>query len=474
MIFTSYTYVAFLLLIFLLYWTVGPRARNPLLIAASYAFYATWNWRFAFLLLALSLFNWAYALWLRGTRWQWSLSLGVGVNLGALVYFKYTNFILLNVADAARLFGSTWTPSFRDIVLPLGISFFTFQGTAYLVDVAAGEEPLEQLEDFLLFKALWPQLIAGPIIRLAEIRSQITSERSIAYEDLAYGSRRILFGFFKKVVLADNLAPYVDIVFSSSATPHMIDTVTGALGFGLQIYFDFSAYSDIAIGSARLFGFRFPENFNWPYAATSPREFWNRWHMTLSRWIRDYLFTPMALTSRDKPKLAPVWLLIAMTLCGLWHGAQWTFVVWGAWHGLLLVTQPILRGVYPGTDGSGHVSMGRKALGALVTLVLVYAGWIIFRAPSLSYAWTMISGVLTLRGGLRPSILRENVILFVGVLFAGLMAAQLIAMTLGKGRIRTVPLLRVGGFVRPAVYALMVLAIVIFDESSKAFIYFQF
>src|SRR6478672_7658350 len=171
-------------------------------------------------------------------------------NLGALVYFKYTKFILVNAADVAQLFGSTWQPSFGDIILPLGLSFFTFQGIAYLVDVAGGEEPLHSLRDFLLFKALWPQLVAGPIIRLSEIREQIEGTRTLDYPDVAEGSRRIVFGFFKKWVLADNLAPYVDSIFGAATPPHFADAVVGAIGFGLQIYFDFSAYSDIAIGTA--------------------------------------------------------------------------------------------------------------------------------------------------------------------------------------------------------------------------------
>lgn len=477
MIFTSYTYLLFLLVIFAVHWSVPAGWRKPVLIGASYVFYGTWDWRFGCLLLGLSVFNWLYARWvLTPEPRTWTLSFGVSVNLGALLYFKYTSFILANAAEAVRLFGAAWHPTVGDIVLPLGISFFTFQGIAYLVDVAAGEEPLYSLRDFLLFKALWPQLIAGPIIRLSEIRDQLSdAPKVITYDDLSQGSKRILFGFFKKVVFADNLAPYVDTVFSSAATPHMLDAVVGTLGFGLQIYFDFSAYSDIAIGSARLFGFRFPENFNWPYAAASPQQFWGRWHMTLSRWIRDYLYTPLVFANRRRPRYAPIWLLIAMALCGLWHGARWTFVAWGAWHGtLLLMNQTVLRGFFPTADGRTAVSWPRRLSATAVTLTLVYIGWIIFRSASVAQALVLLESVATFRGGLRPAIVRENVVLFVGVLFLGVLVAQIARDFLARrpGLLPRVEAIR--GWLRPMAYTAMILAIVAFDKSSKAFIYFQF
>ncbi len=370
MIFTSYTYIAFLLAVFLLHWSVPVSWRKPLLIVASYIFYCSWRWEFGFLLLGVSFFNWSYGRWVL-PRWP-SLSmllLGVAANLTPLVYYKYSSFLIQNAAIMTHWFGSDWVPPAMSILLPLGISFFSFQGIAYLVDVATGEEPLQRLSDFLLFKSFWSQLIAGPIIRLHEMRQQLETPRELDYEDLAIGCERILFGFFKKIVLADNLAPIVDLVFLSKGNANALDTVVGILGFGMQIYFDFSAYSDIAIGSARLFGYRFPENFNWPYAAHSPREFWNRWHMTLSSWIRDYVFTPLTFLSRNRPALGMMWLIVAMALCGLWHGAQWTFVVWGIWHGVLLVAnQIVLRGVSPRPAGDRGNRFPRAPAGWTVDL----------------------------------------------------------------------------------------------------------
>src|SRR6185295_15023656 len=205
---------------------------------------------------------------------------------------------------------------------------------------------------------------------------------------------------------ADNLAPYVDMVFMRGTTPNFLDVVTGVVGFGMQIYFDFSAYSDIAIGSARLFGFKFPENFNWPYVSRSPREFWNRWHMSLSRWIRDYVFMPLSFASRNRPALGPLWLIVAMALCGLWHGAAWTFVLWGIWHGILLALNqgPMKRVFAPSEDENKPAGVVHIVFASLLTWGLVQAGWLLFRASSLHQAAVMLKSVLTFRGHLRPAI----------------------------------------------------------------------
>jgi alginate O-acetyltransferase complex protein AlgI len=306
------------------------------------------------------------------------------------------------------------------------------------------------------------------------MRDQIISPRTLDYADVAEGCQRILFGFFKKVALADNLAPAVEMVFFSNSPANALDAITATLGFGMQIYFDFSAYTDIAVGTARLFGFRLPENFNWPYLSGSPREFWNRWHMTLSFWIRDYLFTPMMFASRRRPGLAPLWLLIAMALCGLWHGAAWTFVLWGIWHGVLLAANAtVLKNAFPPPDEAlkAKVSVIRNALGMVATFVLVNIGWILFRARSLAQALSLMHAIAIFRGRLRPSILRENDVLLVGFVFAGLMVAQIIQSVHG-----TMPVLPRWSLpiLRPALYALMIVTIIVADREAQAFVYFQF
>jgi alginate O-acetyltransferase complex protein AlgI len=469
-IFTSYTYVLFLAAAFLIHWTLPHRARKPFLIAASYVFYGSWDWRFAFLLLGLSIFNWAYARYVLARPAPGRLWPGILVNLAPLLVFKYTGFFYSNIAAVGRAFGGEWSAELPfAILLPLGISFFTFQGIAYLIDVATGEEPFGFV-DFLLYKALWPQLIAGPIVRPGEIREDIQRVRTLDYDDCASGMQRILFGFVKKVILADSIAPVVDSVFTSHA-PNALDIGVAIFGFGLQIYFDFSAYSDIAIGSARLFGFHFPENFEWPYAARSPQEFWNRWHMTLSRWIRDYVFTPLAFATRHHPKWTHVWLLVAMAAVGLWHGAQWTFVVWGIWHGLLLVAnQTVLKRFFERARESRAIGF----LAAILTFSLVTVGWILFRAESLGQVADYIQALATMRGGIRPSTVRVNGVLLILLYFAGLVLMQI---TRGKATDllarpgRTQSVLRA---LRPLGYVFLIVAVIVLDQEAKQFIYFQF
>jgi D-alanyl-lipoteichoic acid acyltransferase DltB (MBOAT superfamily) len=473
MIFTSYTYVAFLLLVFLLHWSMPVSWRKPLLIAASYVFYCSWRWEFGFLLLGVSLFNWSYGRFVL-PRWPTLplLLLGVAANLTPLIYYKYTGFFIQNAAAVAHWLGSGWVPPSLSILLPLGISFFSFQGIAYLVDIATGEEPLERLSDFLLFKSFWPQLIAGPIVRLHEMRKQLETPRSIDYEDLAAGCQRILFGFFKKVVLADNLAPSVDMVYLFQGTANAADAAVGILGFGMQIYFDFSAYSDIAIGSARLFGYRFPENFNWPYLAASPQEFWNRWHMTLSSWIRDYVFTPLTFLSRSHPSLGTLWLVVAMALCGLWHGAQWTFVAWGIWHGLLLAAnQTILKKVFP----RPAEALNWQALPAVIlTFALANVAWVFFRAGSLQQSASLLGSLFTLRGGFRPAILRETNVLLVGGIFAGMLAVHALHGAWTGWTQRSALGWRVWLVLRPVAYTLAICCVIVFDQEARSFVYFQF
>lgn len=474
MLFTSYSYLIFLAVAVLVHWSLPPRLRNGFLVAASYAFYAAFRWEFALLLLAVTLFNWVWARWVLAPRpTALALTCAVAVNLLPLAAFKYLGFALQNAAWLVDLLGGSWRPGGVDLLLPLGISFYTFQSIAYLVDVAAGEPPFRALGDMLLFQAFWPKLLAGPIVRAEEMRESIQSARSFDYEDLSAGMTRLLLGLFKKVVLADNLAPIVQMVFDSHGNLHALDAAAGTLGAGLQIYFDFAGYTDMAIGSARLLGFRLPENFNWPYLSRSPQEFWNRWHVTLSRWIRDYLFTPLSFASRGRPGLLPVWLLVSMGLCGLWHGAAWTFVCWGLWHGLLLIAnQGWLRRVFvaPRT-AAGPL---RSAIAFAATFVAVQLGWILFRAASLEQAWEVFQPLILLRGGIRPALLRENAVLTVALMFLGLMAAQ--AFEAWPARLRPAShrfrLLRAVG--RPLAFTALILAIIIFDQEASAFVYFQF
>jgi alginate O-acetyltransferase complex protein AlgI len=461
-----------LFLVLLIYWGIRAKWRKQFLILASYIFYCSWKWQYGFLLLGLGVFNWAYGRWVikkSGKRkYLWP---GIVVNVSILVIFKYTNFIVQNMSFMnVRLGGNSF--SIPNILLPLGISFFTFQGVAYLVDVASGERPFIKLTDYLLFKAFWPQLIAGPIIRPREIHDQIENERKWSNENIEYGLKRILSGFFKKIVLADNLAPVVDVVFLKNASPGFIDMAAGVIGFGLQIYFDFSAYSDIAIGSARLFGYRFPENFNWPYLATSPREFWGRWHMTLSRWIKDYLFTPLAVSFRGAKAYMLLAVMISMGICGLWHGAAWTFIIWGLWHGVLLISGELL---FPQNKKRRPIISNLSKYGGWVfTMVGVFIGWLIFRAESIGAVQRIFKSV-SMAPLLKPQLLRENQLILVATIFLFTFFVNLIKTLDWQAKMRSSNLwLEVRPLVMPLIYAVVIAIIIIADTGSKAFVYFQF
>lgn len=472
MIFTSYTYLVFLAFASVVHWLSPQAARKWILVVLSYVFYCAWHWEYAFLLLGVSLFNWRFGILLsrRGGN-ERLLSIGIAVNLAPLLYFKYTGFLVRTVND---VLAHAAADPFRvpQILLPLGVSFFTFQGVAYLVDVATGERPFAHCSEFLLFKGFWPQLIAGPIIRPGEIRTQIEVPRVLSYEDISTGLTRIGVGVFKKVVLADNLAPTVDLVFGACQQARLVDALVGLAGFGLQIYFDFSAYSDIAIGSARLFGFRFPENFDWPYLASNPRAFWEHWHMTLSRWIRDYVFTPLAFALRGRRGYLPAVVLISMAICGLWHGAAWTFVLWGVWHGVLLLAgEGIRQSAVRRGLGSGRLA---AALGSGATLAAVFAGWALFRAKDVADAGALLGAIGGARGGLRPGVLRENAVLFVGLVIASTILVHLLRSRGGMIARPFAAWRRASPVLLPILYAFALALTIAADQGSRAFVYFQF
>ena len=282
---TGLSYITFLLIVFGAYWSLPISWRKGFLLLISYAFYCSWKWQYGFLLFGMSLFNWGYGRWvLPNRKSSWFMTVGIAVNLIPLLYYKYTAFLLSNVNAGMAFLGWNWTIPLPAILLPLGISFFTFQGIAYIIDVALGEKPYTSSLDFLLYMAFWPKLIAGPIVRAREIQDQFSETRVVSFLDIKEGLGRIVLGLFKKIVIADSLAFAVDRIFDAPVASVMaMDAAIGLVGYGLQIYFDFSGYTDIAVGSARLFGYRLPENFDWPYMARSPQEFWNRWsYITLS------------------------------------------------------------------------------------------------------------------------------------------------------------------------------------------------
>jgi D-alanyl-lipoteichoic acid acyltransferase DltB (MBOAT superfamily) len=381
MLFHSTEFLLFFAAFALLYWLTrrNRTGRNALIVVASYVFYGWWDWRFLGLLVISSLLDYAAGLALGRTQsartrkaWLWA---SVGVNLSILGFFKYFGFFVdtfYALLDGAGVTHPSWT---WRVILPVGISFYTFQTLSYSIDVYHRRiEPTRDLLAFLAYVAFFPQLVAGPIERAGHLLPQFMVPRVIRMVDLEEGTWLVLWGLFKKVVVADHLAAYAELVFDRGPAPAPV-IVLGTLAFAGQIYGDFSGYSDIARGLARMLGFELMLNFNLPYAATSVREFWRRWHISLSTWLRDYLYIPLG-GNRHGEARTRLHLLVTMLLGGLWHGASWNFVLWGAWHGILLVIHRWWR-------GRARARVPGWAGWVLTTIAEGY-GWLLFRAGSLS------------------------------------------------------------------------------------------
>ncbi len=390
MVFSSSIFLFAFLPIFLsLYWVAPERFRNFWALLASVVFYAWGGGQMVVVLLgsmAIDFFIARKVLTERGLLW---LTIGVSLNLALLFYYKYVGFVVQNIFVLMGL-PDAELPSWASVVLPIGISFFTFQKISYLVDVYRRvKEPLSNFLEYGLFVLLFPQLIAGPIVRYHDIADQIRS-RCINVDDRVLGFGRFALGLSKKVLIANNLGSIADPLFAQEAVTGSAAWI-GILAYSFQIYFDFSGYSDMAIGLGRMMGFRFNENFSFPYLSKSITEFWRRWHISLSSWMRDYLYFPLGGSRNGNARLY-VNLSLVFILSGLWHGAAWTFVFWGAYHGFWLVLERVQRNLgFPGIPAS---------MGVLWTFFRVIFGWVLFRAESLTQAWHWIRSMTQLDGSL--------------------------------------------------------------------------
>jgi alginate O-acetyltransferase complex protein AlgI len=394
MIFNSFIFWAFFATVLVVYWRLPHRQQNWFLILASYVFYGYWDWRYLFLLWTSTIVDFLVGRGLERVtdprRRKWLITVSICANLGFLGFFKYCGFFVTQFADMLRSFGLEPSIPVLAIVLPVGISFYTFQTMSYTIDVYRGKVPAaKRFEDFALFVAYFPPLVAGPIERYGHLAPQLIAPRSWKSEYFGEGLFHILFGLFKKVIIADNLAPIVNHVF---ATPTVelgaFDVAVGTVAFALQIYGDFSGYSSIAQGVSKWMGVDLTYNFRMPYFSRTPSEFWQRWHISLSQWLRDYLYIPLG-GNRKGPGRTYVNLLLTMLLGGLWHGAAWTFVFWGAWQGLMLVGYRAMGVETPSTNRIVSV------LQALLMFALVCIGWIFFRAHSLDQALGLIGRLFT-------------------------------------------------------------------------------
>lgn len=472
MVFNSLVFVVFFVVVYGLYRLLPWRGQNWLLLISSYVFYGWWDWRFAFLLAATSFFSWGSGLVIqrchdRGNRrGAWWAGFGnIALNLGILGFFKYYNFFTQSFTAAFGRFGLGLEPHLLEIVLPVGISFYTFQALSYSIDVYRRQmKPTRNLVDFFAFVAFFPQLVAGPIERASHLLPQIARPRILTREGVRSGLWLAVWGLFKKVVIADNLAALVDGAFAA-------DGATGAMGlmatyaFAFQIYCDFSGYSDIARGLARMMGISLMENFRLPYFALNPKDFWGRWHISLSTWLKDYLYIPLG-GNRHGAGRQYLNLFLTMLLGGLWHGAAWTFVAWGAFHGLLLsLYHAWARGhVAKGAADSGHWVWVRRIL----MFHLVCIGWIFFRAGTFGDAWSVMSGIFC---NWSWDIRAANLLTAIVLLCWPMWAVQWVQARSGEREV--VP--RLSLVPRTILYLVMALMFVwLGNTGGGAFIYFQF
>jgi alginate O-acetyltransferase complex protein AlgI len=386
MVFSSNLFLFVFLPVFLGCLLLTPaRYRNAFILLASLVFYSAGSGSLVWILLFSIIWNYNLAHFIARKRSRLALGLGIGANLGLLVYFKYANFFWLEISSSLAAIGISVDNSMLSIVLPIGISFFTFQATSYLIDVyRSAVKPSNSLLGFGMYLANFPQLIAGPIVRYASIEKNIF-HRPITLGGFNEGIRRFAVGIGKKVLLADPMGELADLVFALPANE--LTTPLSWLGVGaytLQIYYDFSGYSDMAIGLGKMMGFTFPENFDQPYRSKSITEFWRRWHMTLSSWFRDYLYIPLG-GNRISRARTYFNLFMVFFFCGLWHGAAYTFIVWGMFHGLLLTVERVLLNRF-GIKPSGMA-------GFTITLFLVMIGWVLFRSDTMSSSWMFLQAM---------------------------------------------------------------------------------
>lgn len=461
MVFSSNIFLfAFLPLFLLCYYLTPWRAKSGLILAFSYLFYAWWRPDFLGLLVGVTLVSYGFALAMGNTqdetRRHRLLTTGVTLNLLALGYFKYANFGIdsLNVALVGLGFQSI---EFTHVLLPIGLSFYIFHAISYLVDIYRREAPpARNLIDFAAFIALFPHLVAGPVLRYHLLAEQFRS-RTHSLDRFARGCVVFMIGFCKKVLIADSVSPLADAAFAAPL-PTLADAWLGAVAYTIQLFFDFSGYTDMAIGLALMIGFVFPENFNDPYISRSITEFWKRWHMSLSNWLREYLYVSLGGNRKGLVRTY-VNLFLTMLLGGLWHGANWTFVLWGAWHGGILVFERYWE-----------QRVGKPILPAWLrvvkTMLLVIVGWVLFRAVDIAGAGRMFQGMLGLNGMAFSAPVEWQVTPDrVGVLF------------LGIGLVYAMPWLRRhgGSYARYLLFPLFLWAVATLSaQSFTPFLYFQF
>ena len=480
MLFCSQPFLLFFCLVFLIYWTLPwHRPRVWLLLAASFYFYASWNHWLALLICASTFLDYWVGRGLeacQAPRWRKGLlGLSLVANLALLVYFKYANFFLHSLEKALAATGASASLPVLSVMLPIGISFYTFEAINYTIDVYRRRVPAERnLLNFMLFILFFPHLVAGPIVRARDFLPQVRRRKRWDWLRLHLGAQYFLMGLVKKVAIADRMALFADPVFADPTRYSQEATWLAVLAYALQIYCDFSGYTDMALGTAHMLGYKLALNFNMPYLATNVSEFWQRWHISLSSWLRDYLFIPLG-GSRGKGN--PRWrrwltsrnLLITMTLGGLWHGASWTFVAWGILHGVYLIIHRFFREFcdkHPRISGLLRSPPGTLARMA-TTFLCVCVGWVLFRATTFALARTMLKQMVWRHGGLAAPMPTASLWFTVALVVVCHILAQ-------RGVWRKLAWRLPSPVVGFGYATVLMLALMVVPCSGKAFIYFQF
>jgi alginate O-acetyltransferase complex protein AlgI len=473
LLFNSLTFVAFFAVVLLLHRLPLPwRAKKVNLLVASYVFYAAWNPPFVVLIWISTMIDWQLAKAIHRAealgRRRLLLLASVATNLGILGYFKYGGFLLENWKALMQSIGIDYVTPAWSIILPVGISFYTFQTMAYTLDVYLRRSaPGRSFLDFALFVTFFPQLVAGPIVRPTQLVPQFAQPRQATGPQLAWGLGLMTLGLFEKTVIADGaLAPAADAVFGASAQVMTADAWLGTLAFSGQIFADFAGYSTTAIGAALCLGFSLPSNFRHPYAAIGFSDFWRRWHISLSTWLRDYLYIPLGGNRKGGGRTYGN-LLLTMLLGGLWHGAAWTFVVWGGLHGLYLGAERWLRARF----GDREVVRRRlfQLFLALLTYALVNITWVFFRAQDFATAWRLTRALFGF-AGTATAVLPTLYMIQTAAVIAALVAVQ----WLMRERVLEEVVERTPWWVVGTAWGAMLLAIILAQDTGNAFIYFQF
>jgi len=495
MLFNSIEFAIFLPLVFLIYWAIGYakisdalklRLQNAFVLVASYVFYGWWDWRFLLLIAFTSFCSWGSGLLIEKAATQskakaWTAA-NIVVNLAILALFKYYDFF---VSEFGKLFGISTDSLLLRIILPVGISFYTFQALSYSIDIYRKKiEPTKDIIAFFAFIAFFPQLVAGPIERATNLLPQFLKNRKFSYDQGVDGMRQILWGLFKKIIIADNCAKYVDQIWATYDTQTGSTLLLAGVLFTFQIYGDFSGYSDIAIGTAKLFGIKLMRNFNNPYFSRDIAEFWRRWHISLTTWFRDYVYIPLGgsrpevPTSIKNPDHYRKWKIVRNTfviflVSGIWHGANWTFLAWGAYHAILFLPLILLgrNRKYTNQVAEGRfLPSWREAIQILSTFFLVVLGWIIFRAETIAQAWEYICRMCDWSLFTIPYL--KTRIFYIPLYSA--IAILLIIEWLNRQGEHGLQMKKNVGIWRYLLYLFFVAYIVMFYGEHVTFIYFQF